>query len=158
MEEMDRLGERLGRALAERELTIAVAESLTGGALSAAIARVEGSGGWYRGAIVAYSSAVKHDLLDVPTEKVVSEPAARAMAETAATRLGADLTVAVTGVAGPDEQDGEPPGTVWMATHRDGRTETMRLHLPGSPEEIVEETCAAAIGRLADLVESTAES
>jgi nicotinamide-nucleotide amidase len=155
MEEIDRLGERLGRALDDRDTTVGVAESLTGGALSAAVARVRGAGGWYRGAIVAYSEQAKHQLLDVLTADVVSRSAVTAMADAAAVRLDAAVTVAVTGVAGPDGQDGEPPGTVWLATHSDGRTEARLLQLRGSPDEIVEQTCAAALRRLVEVVEES---
>jgi nicotinamide-nucleotide amidase len=155
MTQIDDLGERLARALDERPLTVAVAESLTGGSLSAAVARVRGSGDWYRGAIVAYGTRAKQQLLDVSTETVVSESAARAMAEAVAVRLDARLTVAVTGVAGPAQQDGEPPGTVWMATHCDGDIEALLLQLQGSPDAIVEQTCAGALRRLIEVAEST---
>jgi nicotinamide-nucleotide amidase len=153
MDDVDQLGARLARILDAGELTIGVAESLTGGSLSAAVARVEGSGAWYRGAIVAYSAQTKHEVLDVPTEKIVSEPAAVAMADAVAARLDARLTIAVTGVAGPDEQDGEAPGTVWLATHCDGQTEAQLLQLAGTPDEIVEQTCAAGLRRLVEVAE-----
>jgi nicotinamide-nucleotide amidase len=153
MADVDRLGERLNDVLVGDELTIAVAESLTGGSLSAALGRIRGSGDWFRGSVVAYSRTVKHGLLQVPPGPVVSEAAATAMAEKVADLLDADLTLAVTGVAGPDEQDGEPPGTVWMAVHRGRRTSTNLLHLEGDPAEIVEETCARALEWLVDEAE-----
>jgi nicotinamide-nucleotide amidase len=158
MDEVDRLGERLGQALENDERSVAVAESLTGGSLSAALGRIRGSGDWFRGSVVAYSRAVKHGLLEVPAGPVVSETAARTMAESAARLLDAELTLSVTGVAGPAEQDGEPPGTVWMAVHRDARTTTQLLNLEGAPEDIVEQTCARALRWLVEVAEGHADS
>lgn len=121
--------------------TVAVAESLTGGMVSAALARAEGASEWYRGSVVAYSSEVKYDLLGVPDGPVVSEPAARAMARRVRTLLGADLAVALTGAGGPDPQDGEPPGTVFLATAGEpGGDEVLRLDLDGDPGDV----CGAA--------------
>jgi nicotinamide-nucleotide amidase len=155
-EEHDRLGARLNEVLEADELTVGVAESLTGGSLSAALGRIRGSGDWFRGSVVAYSRSVKHGLLRVPEGPVVSEAAATAMAEHAAELLESDLTLAVTGVAGPDEQDGQPPGTVWMAVHRDGETTTSLLHLDGDPEDIVQETCSRGLAWLVDAAEGHA--
>jgi nicotinamide-nucleotide amidase len=153
MDEVDQLGERLGDVLEADDLTVGVAESLTGGSLSATLGRIRGSGDWFRGSVVAYSRSVKHGLLRVPEGPVVSEAAAAAMAEHAADLLDADLTLAVTGVAGPEEQDGAPPGTVWMAVHRDRETTTCLLHLEGDPDEIVQQTCARGLAWLVDAVE-----
>src|SRR3954447_13846958 len=140
----------LAAALDEWGLTVAVAESLTGGSLSARFAAGPSSAAWYRGAIVSYSSEVKHDLLRVPAGPVVSEAAALAMAAEVCRLLGADLSVSVTGAGGPDPQDGQPPGTVWMALHdtRDGSTATQLVHLLGSPGEVVDRSCDLAIGWL----------
>jgi PncC family amidohydrolase len=139
------LAERLGALLDERGCSIAVAESLTGGLLVQALARVEGSGEWLLGGVVAYASSVKHELLGVRAEKVVSRRAAEEMASGARGRLGADIAVAVTGVAGPDPQDGEPPGTVWIGVD-DGTTSTAELFTTtGDPEEICRRTVAAAL-------------
>jgi nicotinamide-nucleotide amidase len=153
MDDVDRLGARLNDVLEADDLTVGLAESLTGGALSASVGRIRGSGDWFRGSVVAYSRGVKHGLLRVPPGPVVSEAAATAMAEHAAELLDADLTLAVTGVAGPDEQDGEPPGTVWMAVHRDRETATRLLRLEGDPEDIVEQTCSRGLAWLVDAAE-----
>jgi nicotinamide-nucleotide amidase len=137
--------ERLASVFDGSETALAVAESLTGGELSAAIARSPGAADWFRGGLVAYSSAVKYDVLDVPPGPVVSEVAVAAMAEGACRLLGADLAIAVTGVAGPDEQDGQAPGTVWFGLH-DGRTTTTRVeHFPGEPESVVDATIEWAV-------------
>lgn len=101
--------------LAERGLTLAVAESLTGGLVAARLVNVPGASGWFRGGVVAYASDVKRSVLEVPEGPVVSAAAARAMAAGVRRVLGADIGLAVTGVAGPDPQDGERPGTVFLA-------------------------------------------
>jgi nicotinamide-nucleotide amidase len=137
--------ERLG-SLAERSgLTFAVAESLTGGELSARLAATPGSGGWFRGGLVAYASDVKRSVLGVPPGPVVSEAAATAMAEGVCGLLGADLSVAVTGVAGPDPQDGEPPGTVWFAVRHGNVTTSQLRQFDGDPVDVVDVTCAHAL-------------
>jgi nicotinamide-nucleotide amidase len=146
----------VGAALKQRGRTLAVAESLTGGLLASALARASGASEWFRGGIVAYSSAVKHDLLDVPSGPVVSEAAAVAMARGAGRLLAADVAVAVTGAGGPDAQDGEPPGTVWVATWPGQLGGAVLLRLSGSPESICEQVCAAAVRMLRQRLELTA--
>lgn len=95
-------------------LTVAVAESLTGGMLSSALAEAPRASVWFRGALVAYASEVKHELLSVPDGPVVTANAAAVMANEVRRLLGADVSVALTGAAGPDGQDGQPPGTVFI--------------------------------------------
>jgi nicotinamide-nucleotide amidase len=146
--------ERLGEMVERAGVTVAVAESLTGGELSARLAATPGSGEWFRGALVAYSSDVKHEVLGVPRGPVVSEPAAAAMASGVSRLLAADLTVAVTGVAGPDEQDGQPPGTVWLAWHHAGAIGTQLRRFPGGPEDVVDATCSRAIEVLIEHLEN----
>ncbi len=108
-------------------LTLGLAESLTGGMIASRICDVPGASAAFRGAIVSYASDVKVDLLGVPEGPVVSEAAVRAMAEGACRVLGTDCSIAVTGVAGPDPQEGVEPGTVWIATSVDGVVETAML-------------------------------
>lgn len=141
----DEVGERLARAASEGDVSIAVAESLTGGQLSARLARLPGASEWYRGSVVAYSAAVKHDLLGVPDVPVVSEPSAVAMADGVARLLGADVTIAVTGEAGPEPQDDVPVGTVWMAVHDDSGATARHVRFDGDPAEVVGQTCDAAV-------------
>jgi nicotinamide-nucleotide amidase len=153
-EENDGILEHLSERVQHAGMTVAVAESLTGGGLSAELARAPGSSTWYRGGIVAYASEVKYELLDVPRGPVVSEPAACAMAEGAARLLGADVTISVTGVGGPEEQDGQPPGTVWMALHDRETTRSSRAEFKGEPPEIVASTIRAALLWLHQRVEN----
>ncbi|MBC8365361.1 MAG: competence/damage-inducible protein A [Actinobacteria bacterium] len=116
--------------LVAQGLTLATAESLTGGMIGTRLTDIPGASRAFRGSIVAYDGDVKRDLLGVPEGPVVSEAAVVAMAEGACRVLGADVSVAVTGVAGPDPQDGEKPGTVWMATSVDGVVEATKVVFP----------------------------
>lgn len=111
----------VGRRLRSAGLTVGTAESCTGGLVAQCLTAVPGSSAWFRGAIVAYANDVKERLLDVPAgllaaHGAVSEPVARAMAEGARRRLGTDIALATTGVAGPDGGTPEKPvGLVWWA-------------------------------------------
>jgi len=134
---IDTAAERLGDLLEDAGRSIGVAESLTGGLLVQALARQKGSGDWLAGGVVAYQRSVKYDLLDVRATKVVSSEAAAQMASSARRRLGSDVGLAVTGVAGPDPQDGEPPGTVWIAVDIGSGPVTQLLKLGSEdPQEI----------------------
>jgi nicotinamide-nucleotide amidase len=116
--------------LKEQGLTLGLAESLTGGMIAARLCDIPGASQAFRGSIVSYASDVKFDLLGVPEGPVVSEAAVTAMAHGACRVLKTDVGIAVTGVAGPDPQDGEEPGTVWMATLLDGVVVTQRSKFP----------------------------
>jgi nicotinamide-nucleotide amidase len=142
------LAERVADAAKARGAQVAVAESLTGGQLSAALAAAPDASGWYAGGVTAYQSSVKYDLLDVPLGPVVSEPAALAMAEGVARITRATHAVAVTGVGGPDPQDGQEPGTVWLGVHAAGTTTARRLMIPGEPVEVCRGTVEAALEAL----------
>jgi nicotinamide-nucleotide amidase len=130
------------------QLTLGVAESLTGGLVGARLASVEGASGFFRGAIVAYDSEVKFDLLGVPRGPVVSEDAAVAMAEGARKVLGADVGISVTGVAGPAEQDGQPVGTVFLGIALGDNAEAMHVRLPGDRERVRQFACISLLNLL----------
>ncbi len=126
----------VGSLLVGAGLSLGVAESLTGGLIGARLTEVAGASNWFRGSIASYASDVKHDLLDVPAGPVVSAAAAAAMASGAMRVLDASVGLAVTGVAGPTEQDGMPVGTVFCAVHVDGEASVTELHLPGDRERV----------------------
>jgi nicotinamide-nucleotide amidase len=149
MSSCDERAEKISAAARDRQLTVATAESLTGGRISAVLGAAPSSSQWYRGSIVAYASSVKHGLLRVPDGPVVSEPSARAMATTVAELLDADLAVAVTGAGGPEPQDGQPPGTVWFGVFAGGAARTELRHFEGDPG-VVEATTAHALFLLED--------
>jgi nicotinamide-nucleotide amidase len=134
--------------LAAKGLRVAVAESLTGGLLASRFARLEGASDWFRGGLVAYASEVKRDVLGVGPIPVVTEQAALEMAAGAKKLLDADVTVAVTGVGGPDPQDGVPAGTVWIAVDVDGQGRAELHRFDGGPEDVIEATCDAALAQL----------
>ena len=116
--------------LVDQGLRLATAESMTGGMVGTRLTEVPGSSRAYVGSMVAYDGDVKRSLLGVPDGPVVGEAAVEAMAIGVCQLLGADASVAVTGVAGPDPQDGQEPGTVWMATCVDGVVESVRVRWP----------------------------
>ena len=125
----------VGNHLRTAELTLGLAESLTGGLVGSRLTNAVGASEWFRGSIVAYSREVKYDLLGVPEGPVVSAEAAETMAEGARKALGADIGLAVTGVAGPAEQDGQPVGTVFFGLAiGDGPAVSAQVHLPGDRE------------------------
>ncbi|MGO9659593.1 MAG: CinA family nicotinamide mononucleotide deamidase-related protein [Acidimicrobiales bacterium] len=104
----------VARLLVRAGLRLAVAESLTGGMVGARLTSVPGASQWFAGGVVAYASDVKRSLLGVGPGPVVSEEAAKEMALGVARLLGADVGLSLTGVAGPDPQDDQPPGTVFI--------------------------------------------
>jgi nicotinamide-nucleotide amidase len=134
---LDRVVHRL---LAERGATVAVAESLTGGLLGAELTGMPGSSATFLGGVVAYATPLKHSLLGVPADLLAAHGAvhpevAAAMATGVRERLGATYGVAVTGVAGPDPQDGQPVGTVHVAVAGSGERPTVRsVRLPVAGE------------------------
>ena len=145
----DEIAARIAELAPGTGLSVAVAESVTGGMISSALAAAPGASEWFRGAVVAYSSEVKHELLDVPPGPVVSDTAAAAMAQGVRRLLRADLALAVTGAGGPDPQDGQPPGTVFVGIADDAgvRTEHLRLDRP-DPAEVCAGTAVEALSML----------
>lgn len=130
--------------------TVAVAESLTGGALGAALTAVPGASKVFVGGIVAYATPLKTRLLGVPADVLeragpVDEAVALAMAAGARCRLGATYGVALTGVAGPDPQGGKPPGTVWLAVSSASGQEAQLLRLTGGRSEVRAQAVARAL-------------
>ena len=126
--------------------TLGLAESLTGGLAASRLVNVPGASTWFRGSVVSYASEVKFDVLGVPEGPVVSEDAARAMAEGARRVLGADVGLSVTGVAGPDEQDGQPVGTVFVGLARPGHeAEAVGFTVPGDRARVRQYATIAAL-------------
>lgn len=107
----------VGNLLLAHGYRLAVAESLTGGLVSARLASVAGASNWFAGAVVSYGEDVKRDLLGVGPGPVVSEKAAAEMAQGVARLLHAEVGLSLTGVAGPSTQDDQPVGTVFVGVH-----------------------------------------
>jgi nicotinamide-nucleotide amidase len=127
--------------LTRRGMTIAVAESLTGGLVIAELVSVPGASAVVRGGVVAYATELKSTLLDVDAELLaekspIDAEVARQMADGVRWRLGhdgapADIGLATTGVAGPEQQDGHPVGEVWLGIAMDGLVEAHGLTIGG---------------------------
>ena len=125
--------------LAARGLTLGVAESLTGGLIASRLVNVPGASTWFRGGVVAYASDVKYEVLGVPRGPVVTEAAAAAMAEGARRVTGAGVGLGITGVAGPDDQEGVAPGSVFVGLALPGEgapSLTRELRVPGDRERV----------------------
>jgi nicotinamide-nucleotide amidase len=153
----DPLAARVLESLAGRGETLATAESLTGGMLSASLTDVPGASRSFVGGVVSYATRVKVSALGVPQDVVdqhgvVSEECAGAMAQGVRGRLDATWAMATTGVAGPDVQEGRAVGTVWVAVAGPGGTETRGLALQGDRNEIRRGSCHAVLALLDELL------
>jgi len=120
----------------ERGLTLGLAESVTGGLVAARLTGIAGASDVLWGGIVSYASAVKFDLLGVREGPVVSQAAAAEMALGVRRLLGSSVGLAITGVAGPSEQDGMPVGTVCIGLAIGERISTTTARLPGGREQV----------------------
>jgi len=134
--------------LRQRGWTLGVAESVTGGLVSGRLTAVAGASDVLRGAIVSYASEVKFDVLGVPAGEVVTEEAALAMAAGARRVLGADVGLALTGVAGPAEQEGRPVGTLCVGVELPGRRSSRTLRLPGQRDQMRQMSVITALDLL----------
>jgi len=141
--------EAVADALVAAGLTLGIAESLTGGLVASRLVEVEGASNWFKGSIVSYASEVKRSLLGVPDGPVVSDAAVLAMASNARTVLGSDIGMALSGVAGPTEQDGKPPGTVFVGLALPGEdAQAVELHLPGDRQRVRQYATISALDLL----------
>ncbi len=144
--------------LLDRGQTVATAESLTGGRLGMLLTETPGSSATYVGGVVAYATRLKIELLGVPesiveAHGVVSAECARAMARGALELTGATYAVSTTGVAGPDRQEGKPPGTVFVGVvGPDGET-AVALELTGSRYDVRDRSCAEALSVLGGMLD-----
>ena len=138
------------RLLLERGETVATAESLTAGLVAAALTTVPGSSAVVRGGLVVYATDLKASLADVPAELLAAHGAvhpdvATALAGGARRACGADWGLGLTGVAGPDPQDGAAPGTVYFGIAHSSGSSVVRLDLPGDRHGIRAGAVRAAI-------------
>ena len=145
------------RLLARSDATVAVAESLTGGLLGAALTQTPGASATFRGGLVVYATGLKETLAGVPgpllsAQGPVSAEVAAAMADGARDRAGATYGLAVTGVAGPDPQDGHPPGMVFVAVAGPGVGDVQALTLGGDRDAVRGRAVEAALAMLRDVL------
>lgn len=134
--------------LRERGWSLGLAESVTGGLVAGRITNVPGASAVFRGSIVSYASEVKFDLLGVPQGPVVSEAAAAAMAVGAQRVLGSHVGLALTGVAGPSEQDGMPVGTLCVGIAIGDAVHTRTLRMPGQRDQMRQMSVISALDLL----------
>jgi PncC family amidohydrolase len=139
---------RLHLALQGRNERVGCAESLTGGELAAWLSSTPGASATFTGAVVSYAGEVKRHVLGVTAERVVSSECAEQMATGVRQLLGVDWALSTTGVAGPDEQEGQSVGTVYVGIAGKQRVRSVRLALEGDRPEIRRAVCAAALGLL----------
>ncbi|MES2523279.1 MAG: competence/damage-inducible protein A [Gemmatimonadota bacterium] len=151
-------------ACAERQMTLAVAESCTGGMLGGRLTGVPGASRVFEGGVIAYANAVKTRELgvserDIDEHGAVSEPVARAMASGVRKKFGARIGLSITGIAGPDGGSEEKPvGTVWVGLDLDGQVHAVKAVLPGNREEIRYRGTQMALDRVRRAFERTADS
>jgi nicotinamide-nucleotide amidase len=132
-----------------RGLTLGVAESLTGGLIASRLVNVPGASTWFKGGVVAYDEQVKFNVLGLPVGPVVTTDAAAAMASGVRRVTGSDIGLGITGVAGPDDQEGVAPGTVFVGLALpDGSTDGRELRLPGDRERVRQYAAISALDLL----------
>ncbi|MBR5913301.1 MAG: CinA family protein [Selenomonadaceae bacterium] len=148
----------LGKILREKNLTIACAESCTGGLLTSRLTDVAGSSAYVQGSIVSYSNEIKNSVLKVKAETLkefgaVSEQTARQMSSNVRELFKTDIGVGVTGIAGPDGGSVEKPvGTVYISVSNSDKTFVKKFNFNGSRIEIKNQSCNAAMSMIKDLV------
>lgn len=156
--DVGRLDVEVHTLLERRGATLAVAESITGGLLGATLTNMPGASRTFRGGVLAYATDLKERLLGVPgplleAEGAVSAQVAAAMAAGVRDRLDATYGVALTGVAGPDLQDGQPPGTVFIGVAGPDEGHVRALQLTGGRDEIRAAAVRAALELLRDVLD-----
>lgn len=128
----------VGELLVQRGLTLAIAESMTGGLVAGRCTAAVGSSDWFTGAVVSYATAVKRSLLGVESESVYSSAAALEMARGARQTLGSDVALGISGVAGPDSVQGIDPGTVFVGLSTPYGDHSLEMKLPGDRQRVRE--------------------
>ena len=158
-EKLDRLAAELGRRLEARRLMLATAESCTGGWIAKVVTDISGSSAWFDRGFVTYSDAAKRDMLGVSDTSLarhgaVSAQVVEEMARGAVENSRAAVSVAVSGIAGPDGgSDEKPVGTVFFAWLLAGGTPvTQRLQFAGERDEVRHQTVRVALERLLELL------
>lgn len=151
-------GEAVAAAVG-RGITVATAESLTAGMVTAMLADTPGASAMLQGGVVSYRNSVKRDVLGVPQALLdsvgsVDGTVAAAMADGARRTCGADLGVSTTGVAGPDDHDGKPVGTVFIGVATAEGSTSFPYSFEGTRAEIRALACGAALERLQEALAS----
>jgi nicotinamide-nucleotide amidase len=140
--------ERIAELAKGLGLQVGVVESLTCGSLASSLGAASEASSWFRGGIVAYATEVKQELLGHEGERVVTHECARQMARAGARLLGAQAVVSATGVGGPGSSEGEPAGTVIVATSVYGDLASHRFRFDGEPTDVLDQAVSACLDLL----------
>ena len=160
-DDLYKLAAKAGRVLVESQRRVVTAESCTGGWVAKAITDIAGSSSWYLGGVVAYDNSIKQSLLGVAANTLevhgaVSDAAVQEMVIGALERIGGEIAIAVSGIAGPDGgQPGKPVGTVWFGwAWRHGQAIHHRTRLKiieGNREEVRRRSVATALNGIFEI-------
>ena len=156
---IDQLAVSLGATLQAKKWTVSCAESCTGGGVAYAITSVAGSSAWFERAFVTYSNPAKHSMLGVD-EKIlesygaVSKQTVENMAKGCALASGANVAIAVSGIAGPDGGTVDKPvGLVWFGFYIQGNLYAVQCNLPGDRKQVREQAIKYALAKTLSLIE-----
>lgn len=158
LEQLIELSARVGQALTDKQLTIATAESCTGGLMGHLLTSVSGSSGYYLGGVIAYSNEVKEAFLGVRHETLlaygaVSEQTAKEMAAGARERIGSDIGISTTGIAGPTGGTPQKPvGLVYIGLSTKDETLAYECHFKGTREAVKESTAQTLLNKLLESI------
>ncbi|SDL16385.1 nicotinamide-nucleotide amidase/nicotinamide-nucleotide amidase [Cryobacterium psychrotolerans] len=135
--ELAGVAKSVAAAVQGRNHTVVAAESVTAGNIARTLAAAPETSGWFRGSIVAYQTMMKRQVLGVAAERIITAQCAQEMAEGALRLTGADLVVAVTGVGGPEPEEGQPAGTVYICAGDKDHLRSFVHQFEGDPETVV---------------------
>lgn len=142
----------------EHGFTVAVAESLTGGQIATQLAATENCSEWFAGGIISYQTRIKYEVLGVPEgDPVITKAAVTAMADGVASLMGADAVVAISGAGGPRSQEGNPPGTAWIAARVRGCVRAEPHHFDGDMKAVLIQSEQHALDLLLELMQTTVD-
>ena len=153
------LSSKVGKLLQDRGLTVATAESCTGGLLSHMLTAVSGSSGYFIGGVVAYSNRIKEEMLGVDSMTIikhgaVSQETAKEMAQGVCQKFNTDIGLSTTGIAGPTGGTLEKPvGLVWIGIHFGDQTHTYECHFKGERGTVKRSTVKEVLTRLLEIIE-----
>jgi nicotinamide-nucleotide amidase len=142
------LATRVAEAAQRAGVTLAVAESLTAGGLAQELAAAANASEWFAGGVVAYRPESKFGVLSVTEGPVMSRRCAEEMARGVRALFAADVAVATTGVGGPDEEEGEAPGSVYLAVASEHVVDSRSVQLAGDVEQIIDGSVEAGLEML----------
>jgi nicotinamide-nucleotide amidase len=146
----EELRQRIAEAVQRRGWRVACAESVTAGLVADQFAMAPDASDWFLGGVVAYATQIKQKVLGVEPGPVVNARTAEQMAHGVARLMDAQVTVSTTGVGGPDPEEDQPAGTVYVGLLVDGVVSSSRIHVPGDPEDVCNGAAQQALRLLAD--------